>query len=158
MTALDSIVAVLRCPVCSSTFEIDERRLVCANGHSYDIARHGYANLMSGRGGPGSGDTAAMVAARAAFLGDGHFAQIADRVAAAAVGARVLDLAGGTGYYLATVLDRLPDATGLCVDLSAAALRRAARVHRRAAAIGADAWRSLPIASGTVSTVLSIFG
>ncbi|MGI8677101.1 MAG: putative RNA methyltransferase [Jatrophihabitans sp.] len=158
MTALPAVVGALRCPLCAGGFDIDGRRLLCSSGHSYDIARQGYVNLTSGRGGPGTGDTTAMVAARAAFLAGGHFAPIADRVGAATRGPLVLDLAGGTGYYLASVLGHLPDALGLCLDLSAAALRRAARVHSRAAAIGADAWQPLPVASGTVSTVLSIFG
>jgi 23S rRNA (guanine745-N1)-methyltransferase len=70
----------------------------------------------------------------------------------------VVDLAGGTGYYLAPVLDALPGQAGLCVDLAAPALRRAARAHPRAAAIGADAWRSLPLAEGSAALVLSVFG
>jgi 23S rRNA (guanine745-N1)-methyltransferase len=70
----------------------------------------------------------------------------------------VLDLAGGTGYYLALVLDALDARLGACVDLSAPALRRAARAHPRAAALGADAWQSLPLAAGAAAVVLSVFG
>ena len=70
----------------------------------------------------------------------------------------MLDLAGGTGYYLARVLDALGGRLGACVDLSAAALRRAARAHPRAAALGADAWQPLPLADGAAALVLSVFG
>ena len=70
----------------------------------------------------------------------------------------VLDLAGGTGYYLARVLDALDGRLGACVDLSAPALRRAARAHPRAAALGADAWAHLPLADGSAALVLSVFG
>ena len=70
----------------------------------------------------------------------------------------VADLAGGTGYYLAGVLDALPHRHGACVDLSVPALRRAARAHRRAAALGADVWRPLPLADRSAALVLSIFG
>jgi len=70
----------------------------------------------------------------------------------------VLDLAGGTGYYLALVLDALADRLGACVDLSAPALRRAVGAHPRAAALGADAWRRLPLADGCAGLVLSVFG
>jgi 23S rRNA (guanine745-N1)-methyltransferase len=70
----------------------------------------------------------------------------------------VVDLAGGTGYYLAAVLDALPQRYGACLDLSAAALRRAARAHPRAAAIGADVWRPLPLADRSAALVLSVFG
>ena len=68
------------------------------------------------------------------------------------------DLAGGTGYYLARVLDALPDRQGACADLSAPALRRAARAHPRAVALGADAWQRLPLADGSAAVVLSVFG
>jgi 23S rRNA (guanine745-N1)-methyltransferase len=75
----------------------------------------------------------------------------------------VLDLAGGTGYYLARVLDAADSANftgrlGACVDLSAPALRRAARAHPRAVAIGADAWHRLPLADGSAALVMSVFG
>jgi 23S rRNA (guanine745-N1)-methyltransferase len=70
----------------------------------------------------------------------------------------VLDVAAGTGHYLARVLDRLPNWRGLAVELSAPALRRAARVHPRAAAVGADAWQRLPLADDAVALALSIFG
>lgn len=70
----------------------------------------------------------------------------------------VVDLAGGTGYYLAGVLDGLSHRHGVCVDLSRPALRRAARAHPRAAAVGADVWRPLPLADGSAALLLSAFG
>ena len=42
--------------------------LRCAAGHSFDIARQGYVNLV-----PGRADTPEMVEARDAFLRAGHF-------------------------------------------------------------------------------------
>jgi 23S rRNA (guanine745-N1)-methyltransferase len=68
-----------------------------------------------------------------------------------------VDVGAGTGHYLARVLDALPEARGLAVDASPAALRRAARAHERGAAIGADAWKALPLRDGIASTVLSVF-
>nr|WP_229783712.1 23S rRNA methyltransferase [Pilimelia anulata] len=57
--------------------------LRCARGHSFDVARQGYVNLTAGRA-PHTGDTAAMVAARADFLAAGHYRPIAAALAAAA--------------------------------------------------------------------------
>ena len=57
-----------------------------------------------------------------------------------------MDVGAGTGHHLAAVLDALPDARGIAIDASPAALRRAARAHERAAAVGADAWKPLPLA------------
>ena len=170
--ALDAVAAFLRCPVCGGPVLAGADQVRCAHGHSFNIARQGYVSLTSGRGGPGTGDSAAMVMAREEFLGAGHYRPLAGAIAdlAAALdrdGAvpgpgpapgLVLDLAGGTGYYLGGVLDALPGRLGACVDLSAPALRRAARAHPRAAALGADAWQPLPLADGAAVLVLSVFG
>jgi 23S rRNA (guanine745-N1)-methyltransferase len=163
--ALEAIAAALRCPVCASPVRVGGGRVGCARGHSFDIARQGYVTLAAGgRAGPGTGDSAAMVMAREAFLGGGHYQPVADAIAGRAtrldrtVPGLAVDLAGGTGYYLARVLDALPARTGVCLDLSVPALRRAARAHPRAAAVGADAWQPLPLAGGSAALVLSAFG
>jgi 23S rRNA (guanine745-N1)-methyltransferase len=162
--ALAAVAAYVRCPVCAGSVRIGDDQVVCDRGHSFNIARQGYVSLVSGRGGPGTGDSAAMVLAREAFLGGGHYQPVADALSALAARSDrggpglVLDLAGGTGYYLARVLDALDGRLGACVDLSAPALRRAARAHPRAVALGADAWQSLPFADGAAALVLSVFG
>jgi 23S rRNA (guanine745-N1)-methyltransferase len=165
--ALDVVAHCLRCPVCGGRVRVDGGRVSCDRGHSFDIARQGYVTLSAGRPGPGPGDSAAMVMAREAFLGAGHYRPLADALAALTVtcgigggsdGGLVVDLAGGTGYYLARVLDQAPGRLGVCVDRSAAALRRAARAHPRAVAIGADAWQPLPLGDECAALVLSVFG
>jgi 23S rRNA (guanine745-N1)-methyltransferase len=159
--ALADALTALRCPVCGSPLAGQGNALRCARGHSFDIARQGYVNLDTG-GRPHRSDTAAMVAARERFLGLGHYAPVADavtRLAHAAAGPGiVLDLAGGTGYYLAAVLTARPGRTGICLDLSKPALRRAARAHPRAVAVGSDVWRRFPLADGSAAIVLSVFG
>jgi 23S rRNA (guanine745-N1)-methyltransferase len=162
--ALAAVAAYVRCPVCANSVRVGADQVVCDRGHSFNIARQGYVSLVSGRGGPGTGDSAAMVLAREAFLGGGHYQPVADSLSALAGRSDrggpglVLDLAGGTGYYLAGVLDALGGRLGACLDLSAPALRRAARAHPRAVALGADAWQSLPFADGAAALVLSVFG
>jgi 23S rRNA (guanine745-N1)-methyltransferase len=98
-----------------------------------------------------------MVEARDAFLRAAHFRALGAALAEEAAGDVVVDLGAGTGHYLARVLDALPDARGIAIDASPAALRRAARAHPRAAAIGADAWKPLPIRDGIATIVLSVF-
>lgn len=162
--ALEAVAAYVRCPACAAPVRLGENQVTCDRGHSFDIARQGYVSLVSGRGGPGTGDSGAMVMARDRFLSGGHYQPLADAVSALAARldpggpGLVLDLAGGTGYYLARVLDALGGRLGACVDLSAPALRRAARAHPRAAAFGADAWQALPLADGAAVLVLSVFG
>lgn len=162
--ALAAAVPALRCPVCAGELRLLAGQLACDRRHTFDIARHGYVNLISGRARPGTADSADMVAARDRFLRDGHYERVASATASMAArhdpgtAGLVADLAGGTGYYLARVLDALPERRGLCVDVSSPALRRAARAHPRAAAIGADVWRPLPLAAGCAAHVLSVFG
>jgi 23S rRNA (guanine745-N1)-methyltransferase len=55
------------------------------------------------------------------------------------------------------VLDALGEAHGLAVDSSAAALKRAARVHPRAEAIGWDLREPLPLHDGCAGLVLNVF-
>ncbi|MGH3251668.1 MAG: putative RNA methyltransferase, partial [Trebonia sp.] len=129
--ALEAVAAYLRCPVCADPVRVGDDQVTCARGHGFNIARQGYVSLTSGRGGPGTGDSASMVMARDRFLGGGRYRPIAEAVGALAArsdrggAGLVLDLAGGTGYYLALVLDALDARLGACVDLSAPALRRA---------------------------------
>ncbi len=164
MPALDAVASYLRCPVCGGPVTVDGAQVRCRRGHAFDIARQGYVSLTTGRGGPGTGDSAEMVIARDAFLGAGYYRPLAGELAALAAArdqggpGLVLDLAGGTGYYLARVLDALPARAGACLDLSVPALRRAARAHPRAAAVGADAWAPLPLADGSAALALSVFG
>jgi len=158
----DAVLPYLRCPNCWSPLTETGAALRCPHGHSFDIARQGYAALLPG-GKRHTGDSAAMVADRAGFLAAGHYSFLADALAAAAETALpevrhlVVDAGTGTGYYLARVLDALPGTTGLGVDVAKPALRRAARAHPRAAAVLADLWGRLPLADGCAGLVLDVF-
>ncbi|MFB9376175.1 methyltransferase domain-containing protein [Kineococcus gynurae] len=158
-----AVLPALRCPVCEAGLAPGAgpaRSVTCADGHVVDLARQGSLNLSGGRPLP-AGDTAAMVAARQEFLATGHYAPIADAVADAvarhAPEGLVVDLGGGTGQYLAHVLDAVPAAHGICLDTSTPAVHRAARSHPRVAAVAADAWRALPVQDGCAAAVLGIF-
>lgn len=160
---------VLACPECirahqdaaSLALEPTDKALRCGRGHSFDIARQGYVSLLTGASTKMTGDTAAMLDARAAFQSEGHFAPIADAVTRAVTprrsGGAVLEVGAGTGYYLAKALDASPPALGIGLDVAKPAVRRCARAHPRAAAILADAWRGLPIRDGALTGVLSVF-
>lgn len=158
------IVRHLRCPVCHAPLGLagaDARApLVCAQGHSFDQAKQGYAQLTAG---PLAhvGDSAAMIAARAAFLGRGHYRFITEALAAGSAAGPaapfVVDVGAGTGAHLAGVLDARPDATGLATDVSKYAARVAARAHPRGGAIVCDAWRELPVADASAGVLLNVF-
>lgn len=163
---LDAVIQYLACAYCDAALARDGGSLRCRAGHAFDIARQGYVSLIPGSASVAGGDTAAMVQARERFLAAGHFASLAaelGRAAASAAGPRgtgrgcVVDVGAGTGYYLAAVLDRLPERVGLALDASRFAVRRAARAHRRIWAVRCDAWRRLPVADGAASLGLNVF-
>lgn len=157
---IDSALPLLRCPHCGAALTRSDAVVRCAEGHAFDLARQGYLNLTGSAS--GAGDSAAMVAARERFLGAGHFEALGALVAAECDRAAppegcIVDLGAGTAWYLARALERRPDATGLALDLSKPALRRAARAHARIAAVACDAWGPLPLRDGAAAAVLSVF-
>ncbi len=155
-------VAQLRCPVCHRRLYPAAHpagpALRCPSGHSFDIARQGYVDLTAGRV-THEGDTADMVAARAELLARGYFDAVTDAIRETVLTRYkiMIEIGAGTGHYLASLLDADEAAVGLAVDVSKAALRRAARAHPRMAAVRADVWRGLPIADGAADLVLDVF-
>lgn len=154
---LSAARGLLACPVCAGPLDVDGRPVRCPAGHSFDVARQGYVNLL-GAAPPANADTPAMVAARERVLASGAFDAVDALLARRARGCRtVLDAGGGTGHHLARLLDALPGARGVGCDVSVAAARRAARAHPRAASIVADTWGTLPLLSGRFDLVICLF-
>ncbi|MET7291100.1 putative RNA methyltransferase [Streptomyces griseoloalbus] len=160
--ALALSLDLLRCPTCRTRrLHHDRGALRCPAGHAFDIARHGYAGLLTGARAT-SGDDAAMAQSRDRFLSTGTYAPIREAVArlaadSAPARATVVDVGCGTGYYLTGALDELPGARGLGLDTSVRALRSAARAHERAAAAAWDVFRPFPLADKVADVVLDVF-
>jgi 23S rRNA (guanine745-N1)-methyltransferase len=163
VSALDDAIGLLCCPHCGAALRRPGGSLRCADGHSFDVARQGYVSLLADGGSAHGGDTAEMVAARGRFLEAGHFERLAEALVEAVAEAPrearpcVVDLGAGTGWHLGRVLDSLPAALGLALDVSKPALRRAARAHPRAAALACDSWRRLPLGNGVATVALNVF-
>ncbi|MBE1573020.1 putative RNA methyltransferase [Amycolatopsis roodepoortensis] len=156
-----AIVRSLRCSVCGDPVGLTERTVRCDRGHSFDVAKQGYVNLLHARIPAGTADTAPMVAARVDLLSSGAYLPLADALAKVASdhveNGMVIDAGAGTGYYLAHVLDAVPAAYGLALDVSAVALRRAARAHARAGAAVWNLWEPWPVADSSASLILNVF-
>lgn len=151
-------LGALCCPHCRAPFTQTGRSLHCETGHSFDLARQGYVNLL----GSGVGDTKDMVAARYEFLAAGHYDPLARLVAHEAArdlrrDGLVVDAGTGTGYYLGAVLARAHASTGLGMDTSTAALRRAARAHPAIGAVAWDLWKPWPLADQVADVIINIF-
>ncbi|WP_199044517.1 putative RNA methyltransferase [Glycomyces salinus] len=158
----------LACPNCAQGLDQTGRRLHCPAGHSFDLAKQGYAPLLAPGSNATTGDTADQVAAREEFLNAGFYDPLMDAVAAAAstdVPGVVVEPGCGTGHYLARVLEAEGERDGIGLDTSKYALRRAARrgprraagTQERLAAVLADAWNRLPVRDGAAAAVLNVF-
>ncbi len=142
-----------------------DRAYVCAAGHSFDIARSGYVNLLQpqDRRSPNAGDSKAAVEARAALgrAGVGHAVinAVIDGIAALRLAddLTAVDLGSGSGDMLGR-LCRPPRIRGIGIDLSVAAADFAARRFPELTWIVANADRQLPLRDNRVDVVLSIHG
>lgn len=147
------------CPVCGSALTRENSAWRCEKGHSYDVARQGYINLLTvqQKHSLHPGDTREMVLARRNFLGQGHYAPIAQTlcrlVERFSPGVEsVLDVGCGEGYYLSQV--KAPERWG--IDISKEAVRFAAGQDKAACFLTATA-AHLPFASGSFDVLLSMF-
>lgn len=153
---------MLLCPVrdCHLALGHAERRLVCPRGHSFDIARSGYINLLQPheRRSKHPGDTAAAVAARRRLHDRGVTQPLLRAIAemiAARPGDTVLDAGCGDGFYLGA-LARHTGFHAHGVDISTRAVDAAARRYPECQWIVTNADRFLPYANRSFSIVLSI--
>ena len=132
----------------------------CGAGHSFDVARQGYVNLLpvQHKHSLQPGDTRTQVLARRAFLESGAYTPIVEAVCAAAqayASGPVLDVGCGEGYYAAQVAQRL-NTTLVGLDISKEAVRCAAAKYKNARWICGTA-AHLPIADESVGLLMSMF-
>ncbi|HEX3071683.1 MAG TPA: methyltransferase domain-containing protein [Thermoanaerobaculia bacterium] len=145
---------------CHEPLARNERGLLCPRGHSFDIARSGYVNLLqpNDKRSKQPGDTAAAVAARRRLHDRGVTEPLLNAISALAAIDRddvVLDVGCGDGYYLGSIaLKTGCEAHG--IDISVPAVDAAARRFPECEWVVGNADRFLPYAGKTFSCVLSI--
>lgn len=151
----------VRCPVCGGALETGPAVWRCPAGHSFDVARQGYVNLLpvQQKHSRQPGDSPAQVRARRAFLAQGHYRPLAEAVADLAAEeptASLLDAGCGEGYYLEALGRRLPAARRWGIDISKEAVRLAAGRDKGARFLTASA-AHLPFDDGGFACLTSLF-
>ena len=120
---------MLICPVCAEPLIRDNRTLSCAKGHSFDIAKEGYVNLLrSNKNGDLIGDDKLSARSRRDFLNKGYYTSLKDelcRMFADKQGS-VLDICCGEGYYT-SALGENPRLNVFGFDISREMVRLAAK-------------------------------
>src|SRR6267378_1814746 len=133
----------------------EERRVVCARGHAFDIARSGYINLLQPqeRRSRNPGDSEEAVAARRRFLDRGYAEPLLTAMRSMIPNTGdVLDAGCGEGYYLGSL------GGGCGIDISTAAIDLAARRYPQCEWIVANVDRFVPYADASFDLVMSITG
>ena len=151
----------LICPICGNELHRVERAYRCANGHSFDMARQGYVNLLTvqQKHSLNPGDTRDQVLSRRAFLEAGYYAPIAQAIIHTArelgLSGRILDAGCGEGYYSAKAAVELGmELTGL--DISKEAVRCAAAKYKGPTWLTATA-AHMPVPGKSADLVMSLF-
>ncbi|MCP5357730.1 MAG: methyltransferase domain-containing protein [Pseudomonadales bacterium] len=158
----------LRCPLDGESLHREAACWRCQNGHSFDIAREGYVNLLpvQHKRSRDPGDSKEMVLARRQFLNAGYYQAIADAVAKAVLrdvesgSLCCLDAGSGEGYYLRELARQAPPDIELFLgglDISKWAVQAAAKQD------STPAWwvasnANIPVQSNSVDRVLCLFG
>lgn len=153
---------MLLCSVrgCRMPLVRDNRRLFCPRGHSFDVARSGYINLLQpqARRSKQPGDTEAAIVARRRLHDRGVTQPLLDaieEILGASPGDLVLDAGCGEGFYLGTLAQKIGfGAHG--VDISIPAIDAAARRYPGCEWIVANADRFVPYADRSFSIVMSV--
>lgn len=134
--------------------------MICPRGHSFDIARSGYVNLLQpqDKRSKHPGDSAAAVAGRERLHALGVTRPLLDAIVAMATPAKqaiVLDAGCADGFYPGTMAREIGfDAHG--IDISTAAIDAAARSYPECEWIVANADRFIPYSDRSFTLVFSI--
>lgn len=155
------------CPVCGSALERGEKTLSCENGHSFDIAKKGYVNLLLSQKSKEKrhGDDTAMIAARRDFLDLGYYLPLCKATTEAVLscakdGDALLDLGCGECYYTEAVMReakaREISLRALGIDISKDALIYGAKRCREIELAAASIF-SLPVADGSIDVIMNMF-
>lgn len=133
------VIYMYVCPICKKRLRKLDNVWHCQNGHSFDIARKGYVNLLTtkGRNPKNAGDNAEMVKARTDFLDRDYYLPLAKKTAEVMDGLLenvkqpyIIDSGCGEGFYTVNYAKALPKAKFYGIDISKAAVAHCmTRIH-----------------------------
>jgi len=162
----------LSCPIDAKKLAQVDKQFVCENGHSFDIARQGYVNLLpvQHKRSKQPGDSKAMVVARSHFLNTGIYETIANRLSEIVSALIIddndvcfLDAGCGEGYYFDFLLNFLQQHGGsnklsfIGLDISKEAILQATKRNKQTSwVVGTN--RQPPVADESIDIIICMFG
>lgn len=175
----------LACPIDGLALEKQDKQLLCANKHCFDIAKQGYSNLLpvQYKRSKQPGDSKEMVDARQRFLNSGIYQPISHAVNECILEHQmrrsqselsesdlsefnfaVLDAGCGEGYYLQQLkmagIESSHQGTLslLGIDIAKPAILAAAKREKNDISWSVASNRNLPIAAQSIDIILCMFG
>lgn len=157
----------LKCPVCGLPLERSEKAYRCAGGHSFDIAKQGYVNLLMSQKSSSKrhGDDALMVNARSAFLASGYYDCLFEGLLEAVLSLergelKIADLGCGECSYTA-FLAKETQSRGVSfdfcgIDISKRALMSGAKKDK-SLTLAVASTADLPFFDGSCDVVMTVF-
>lgn len=152
-------MADIICPICRLRLQRETAVWRCGKGHSFDVAREGYMNLLpvQHKNSRDPGDDPQMVLARRGFLQGGHYQPLRESVLEMLAPLRadsLLDIGCGEGYYTRAFTRVARTVTGL--DIARPAIRLAAK-HDPDITWLVGSGAQLPVADASVDLVSNLF-
>ena len=148
---------MLLCPVCGQMLSRRDRCMVCVHGHSFDIAKEGYVNLLrSNRNGDKIGDDKYSARSRRDFLNKGYYAPLRDALCHmfSQKQGSLLDICCGEGYYT-SALGENPNMDVYGFDIAREMVRLAAKRGNGTYFVANMA--SIPVADGSFDYATHLF-
>ncbi|MBR5265117.1 MAG: methyltransferase domain-containing protein [Clostridia bacterium] len=154
------------CPKCKNPLSFVDKSAKCSVGHSYDISKYGYINLLLSQKSSKKrhGDDKLMAKSRREFLDKGYYGHLLDALKDfsqkyAVNGGDFLDLGCGECYYSANIKEHL-DANGIemsfyGIDISKDIL--AVGSKRGGVSLAVASASELPFADESLDIVMSVF-
>lgn len=158
-------ITLLACPLCHRGLRQIDAALKCDSGHSFDMAKEGYVNLLAQKR---AGDAKEMLKARRSFLESGLYEPLSDAVnefvrahlSHVTGPLHILDAGCGEGYYLDRLQRALASQQDGCyigLDVSKEAIRMAAKRYSQLFFVVADLKQRLPVPDAAFHVILNIF-
>lgn len=149
------------CPVCSNVLTKQDRCYKCENRHSFDEAKEGYVNLLTGsKSGALTGDSKDMAKSRRDFLSKGYFSPLADEIIRI-IGEKskqnpfICDICCGEGWYSDYIKSRT-DCTMTGFDISREMVKLAAK-RKNGVSYFVGNLAKIPIKSESVDIAFHLF-
>lgn len=157
---------IIKCPNCSHQLNKDEHSLRCSNGHSFDIAKEGYINLIlpHQKKKLNSGDNKIMIEAREQFLSHGYYDFLISTIEEICQiehntkhkHKQLLDLGCGNGYYTRHFYNNNTSIHKTGIDISKVAITKAAKKDNTSSYLVASNF-DIPIIDNSVDILVNVF-